>query len=284
MLSIRESSLSKRNAQLHAWERKQPTESNSSWLARALEAPEFRETELAIILIGGRTSLDLSLRFAQSMARYDRSPSSWSEVALLVRQRGKRRTHRCYGMHLPAVQEPMAFDGDRRLLRNVPTWNNGVQDRVDQAIDNPVNYPNIGVFGFSEARLEAIRHRCGTGNLAKAAGEVIENYCRRADVISGAESAWRWLGYAWGIRGQHNPLSEGLGLPSAMFVESVLSALGVDLTPGLASHSSCPEAIWQTFCWWHTADAADSDKPSGTGETQYFGKYLRSHIIDEARP
>jgi hypothetical protein len=31
----------------------------------------------------------------------------------------------------------------------------------------------------------------------------------------------------------------------------VLGAAGFDLTPGLESRASCPEAIWQAAKWWH---------------------------------
>jgi hypothetical protein len=34
-------------------------------------------------------------------------------------------------------------------------------------------------------------------------------------------------------------------------LEVVFGAAGFDLTPGLESRSSCPEAIWQAAKWWH---------------------------------
>jgi hypothetical protein len=41
------------------------------------------------------------------------------------------------------------------------------------------------------------------------------------------------------------------GIPSAAFVEAAHSLAGVELTPGLSSSASCPEAIWQAVKWWH---------------------------------
>jgi hypothetical protein len=34
-------------------------------------------------------------------------------------------------------------------------------------------------------------------------------------------------------------------------MEAAFAARGFDLTPGLESRSSCPEAIWQAATWWH---------------------------------
>ena len=39
-------------------------------------------------------------------------------------------------------------------------------------------------------------------------------------------------------------------MPSAAFVEAVHAIADIELTPGLASASSCPEAIWQSARWW----------------------------------
>jgi hypothetical protein len=33
-------------------------------------------------------------------------------------------------------------------------------------------------------------------------------------------------------------------------VESVFARRGIELTPGLTSQSSCPEAVWQAAKWW----------------------------------
>jgi len=41
------------------------------------------------------------------------------------------------------------------------------------------------------------------------------------------------------------------GMPSAAMLETAYATNGFDLTPGLESRSSCPEAIWQSASWWH---------------------------------
>jgi hypothetical protein len=60
-----------------------------------------------------------------------------------------------------------------------------------------------------------------------------------------------WLGYIWSVSQAANPLLAGQGLPSAAFVETVYGIAGIELTPGLSSASSCPEAIWAAAKWWH---------------------------------
>jgi hypothetical protein len=54
---------------------------------------------------------------------------------------------------------------------------------------------------------------------------------------------------------------DGLGMPSAAMVETVTGAAGFDLTPGLESRASCPEAIWQSARWWHEYHAENKEGP-----------------------
>jgi hypothetical protein len=61
----------------------------------------------------------------------------------------------------------------------------------------------------------------------------------------------RWLAFAWGAGRAGNPLYDGIGIPSAAMLEIVFGAVGFDLTPGLESRASCPEAMWQAAKWWH---------------------------------
>jgi hypothetical protein len=61
----------------------------------------------------------------------------------------------------------------------------------------------------------------------------------------------RWLAFVWGVARSGNPLLEGYGMPSAAMLDIVLGVVGYDLTPGLESRVSCPEAIWQAAKWWH---------------------------------
>ena len=46
-------------------------------------------------------------------------------------------------------------------------------------------------------------------------------------------------------------------------VETVVGAAGYDLTPGLESGASCPEAIWQAARWWHQYYSEQQSDPIG---------------------
>ena len=79
----------------------------------------------------------------------------------------------------------------------------------------------------------------------------VERFQQQRIVIDAVQLLLAWLGYAWGAGRAGNPLLDGLGMPSAAMLETVTGAAGFDLTPGLESRASCPEAIWQSARWWH---------------------------------
>jgi hypothetical protein len=76
-----------------------------------------------------------------------------------------------------------------------------------------------------------------------------------------------------------NPLLNEYGIPSAVLVEYSVGAAGLDLTPGLASRSSCPEAIWQSAKWWQGYQTQkDDDKNRKRGPI--IGWWYVSHELD----
>ena len=74
----------------------------------------------------------------------------------------------------------------------------------------------------------------------------------------------RWLAFVWGVARTPNPLMDGMGIPSAAMLEIVIGAVDFDLTPGLESRSSCPEAISQAAKYWHEY-YLDQKKPALSG-------------------
>ena len=46
-------------------------------------------------------------------------------------------------------------------------------------------------------------------------------------------------------------LADGFGIPGAAVLEAAYAAEQFDLTPGLESRSSCPDAIWQAARFWY---------------------------------
>src|SRR5262249_18368375 len=65
---------------------------------------------------------------------------------------------------------------------------------------------------------------------------------------------------------------ENYGLPSACMLETICAGEGFDLTPGLESRASCPEAIWAAALHWH-----DFFEKTGGAEKVPFGRYAVSH-------
>jgi hypothetical protein len=119
---------------------------------------------------------------------------------------------------------------------NVPN-ENGVQEGKLSNYDDPVRFPNIACINFF------IRH--------KTINEEVNKFRRLRSLIDIGSLIVQWLAFVWGVGEYGNPLLKGAGVPSAAFVEGVFAGAGVELTPGLSTRSSCPEAIWQSAKWWH---------------------------------
>jgi hypothetical protein len=210
MVSTRRSPAEAPNRQLRE-EKPKSGERNRAWLSRLGDAD-------GIILIGGTSVADFRVRVAQSALRNDMHPSHWSMCGILL---------------AGGIFASVPLDvPDAAALPN----SNGVQMcRLDD-YDDPKRYPNIAIIRFAEA------HRNVHRDIARVQGD--------RSIIELPAMVLSWLGFVWGTSGSTNPLMKAIGLPSAAFVESVFAMAGFELTPGLSSASSCPEAIWQSAKWW----------------------------------
>lgn len=212
MIPNRESSATRPNADLR---RTRPTYrlSNSAWLAEQ----GLRD---GVLLLGGASLADFRLRVAQSTLRGDLTPSYWSLCGLLVDGGAKV-------LSVPLTVPDVAAVPATNAIRT-----------FDMAeFDDPQVWPNIGV----------VRFAIDPGIVVDQARDVVS----RRSVVELPALVLAWLGFAWGVTGQGNPLADSQGIPSAVFVETAHALAGVELTPGLASAASCPEAIWQSAKWWH---------------------------------
>jgi hypothetical protein len=206
---------------------------NRDWLAA-------RATPGALVFLGGATVIDFRIRVAQSALRQDMLPSFWSAIGIA-------------DSTTSLLTAPLATGDD---AAHVPSTNGIRRQRFD-AFDDPGRFPNVAVIGFAEP-----------------AAAIVDNVGR----LKGQRSAvdlpsliLPWLGFVWGTSDARNPLNEQVGLPDAALAETAFGMSGIELTPGLASGSSCPEAIWQSALWWHdyyreTADV--SGAPVATDERQ----------------
>ena len=188
-------------------------ESNRQWMARL-------GTSHGIILLGGSALAHFRIRVAQSHVRSDLLPSFWSLAGILEDDE-------------TFASAPL--DGHADASEVPPT--NGVRScRLDE-YDDPVRFPNIAVLQFTDDVQPIYRN--------------IERVKSQRNVIDLPTLMLPWLGYIWSAGQAGNPLLAGYGLPSAAFVETVYGIAGIELTPGLSSPSSCPEAIWASAKWWH---------------------------------
>jgi hypothetical protein len=103
--------------------------------------------------------------------------------------------------------------------------------------DDPVRFPNIAVVQFTDDE--------------RPIHQNIDRVKSERSVVDLPTLMLPWLGYIWSVGQVANPLLTGQGLPSAAFVETVYGIAGIELTPGLSSASSCPDAIWAAAKWWH---------------------------------
>jgi hypothetical protein len=202
-------------------------ESNVQWL---------RDTGIrdGIILLGGTSLAHFRLRVAQSQIRGDLLPSYWSLAGILI------DGEQFFSVPLDTLAESSI----------VPTTN-GVQICNLADYDDTTRFPNIAVLQFTND-----------------SGPVLANVKRirqQRSIIDLPTLILAWLGHIWAAGQQGNPLLLGMGMPSAAFTETAYGMAGVELTPGLSSAASCPEAIWQSAKFWHNF----YEKPRGVQNKEH---------------
>jgi hypothetical protein len=185
------------------------------------------------------------VRVAQSHARHDLTPSYWSLVGVV--------------------------DGDRVLT--APLWplmspdlvpiSNGIRSLALTDFDDSALWPNIALIRFPGTKQDP--------------GECIRRLANQRSVIDVPTLILSWLGFVWGAGAAGNPLLAGVGLPSAVLVEAAFGIAEVEITPGLATASSCPEAIYQAAKWWalyYQASAGGTARRRRKQVDHPIGRYL----------
>lgn len=226
-------------------EKRRADESNLAWLERnlkTLSAEEGVKGAAYLALLGGSEKADFRVRVAQSHLRHDMSPSHFSHVALL---RGSGWSHG--GALWEISLEPAEGFG-------YPPGDNGIQSGKLKNYGSKSQYPNLAIL-----RLPVALRDMQTA---------LKQFKTRRTEIDCVELTVLWLAFAWGVGRTVNPLLDGYGTPSAVFVESLAAACGFDLTPGLESRASCPEAIWQAAKWWH--EFYDDEPITGRWHLEHF--------------
>jgi hypothetical protein len=193
-------------------------ESNQTWLKRSGTLDRVKD-QGGIILLGGTSMAHFRIRVAQSHLRSDLLPSFWSLAGALVDDQ-------------KFASVPLDLCGDISEVAQ----NNGVSECLLTDYDNPERFPNIAVLQFTSDPEPIYAN--------------ITEIKRQRSIIDLPNLIVHWLNFVWATGQSGNPLLAGYGLPSAAFIETAYGIAGLELTPGLSSASSCPEAIWQTVKWW----------------------------------
>jgi hypothetical protein len=217
------SSNAKQPSQAFADSPRQNGEDNLQWLSRNMPPDDGNAV---CVMVGGTDPLSFRLRVAQSHVRHDMMPSHWSHVMLLDKvTKGVGSTV----VHEISLSPANGF--------GFPPPTNGVQKGRLKAYRDAVLYPNVAVLKIPVA--------------LKGVVEALSRFDVQRAVLDSVELTVHWLAYLWGVANSPNPLFQRLGIPSAAMLEVVVGATGYDITPGLESRSSCPEAIWQAAKWWY---------------------------------
>lgn len=212
---------------------------NFTWL----ESTGYRD---GVLLLGGTSIVDFRMRVAQSELRQDLLPSFWSTCGLLID-----------GKTLLTARVDAIRNSSARVERN---GLEAVPLEVSSAYGNPTLYPNIAILQFTDDHAAIKDHVARIG--------------QERNIVDLLAQIVAWLGYCWAVGGSSNPLMQGHGIPSATLVERAHGLAGIDLSPGLPSASSCPEAIWQAARWWYKDyEPVESSGPQRSGFTPR-GVYL----------
>jgi hypothetical protein len=211
---------------------------------------------VAIGLLGQYGQLGYALRRAQEVIRIDRSPSYWSHAFLFLdpisKDASRNRDPATAPRVLEATLHPGQTPGELFAFRNgVNVRRFSDYARASFAADAPPAAPNIAVlsFGLTPEERKAIRDRATRPE---------------ADLLSYdlPHLIGTWFHFALSLGKRSNPLVEGIGMPSASFLQLAYDAAGIDLSPGSSDRNSAPEHLWQAARFLHVMFEAPG--PDGT--------------------
>ncbi|KPA91731.1 hypothetical protein PF66_01754 [Pseudomonas asplenii] len=203
-------------------------ENNIDWLARAIAAlgGDAPLEQSYILLLGANDTLSWRLRIGQSHLRFDLLPSYWSSAVLLkLHQRSLKEST---VIHVPLFQPADGLFATER---------NGVVETPLSEFGNTRKWKNIALITFPVPQETVLSQ--------------LLLFEKGRSYIDALEHVLRWLAFAWGVARTPNPIHDGVGLPSACMLETLFASAGLDITPGLESRASSPEAIWATALYWY---------------------------------
>jgi len=201
---------------------------NITWLS----STGYRD---GVLLLGGTSIVDFRMRVAQAELRQDLLPSFWSTCGMLID-----------GDVLMTARVDAITNSSARVERN---GLEAVKLTAQSRYGDSMFYPNVAILQFTDDHAAIREHVARLG--------------QERNIVDLLAQIVAWLGYCWAVGDRGNPLMQGHGIPSATLLERAHGLASIDLSPGLPSASSCPEAIWQAARWWYKAyDPVDSSAKS----------------------
>ncbi|MGH7518290.1 MAG: hypothetical protein ACREOC_12610 [Gemmatimonadales bacterium] len=245
--AVRVSPGARRNAELEDWSARFARRDNAAFLAgvatalRRLtqsDAAMDRDGILCIGLLGEYGHLGYGLRRAQAAVRLDRQPSYWSHAFLVatplssaasVYRQPRTAPWLLESAFVPSPAMTMVAFRSGASPRPASEY---VEARFRPFLAHAA--PNIAILAISltPAERAAVRARAIRPDADPT----------RYDL---AALRARWFGYLADPVVQPNPLADGIGVPSAAYVQFAYDAAGVDLSPGALQRNICPEHVWQ---------------------------------------
>jgi hypothetical protein len=255
-MTTRYSGTDRSNPQMVDWTADYREQDNMRFFADALAAFAHAERGngglTAIGLVGQRDLPGVTMRWAQSVLRWDLRPSLWSHAFLLAE---------------PASGDAAAIGGAR--VREVPLF------------ERTGAFPRPERNGVSDGRLDLYRDARVDANVALL---TIDMSAEEAQKV--AEQAlhpnrdrirynlWEILGvwetYLWATDTKPNPLRQGVPVCASAFIEYAFEAIALDLSPGASERNSAPEHLWNAAKWWH-------------GTFQKFGHPISGYYVTRDR-
>ncbi|MEA2735437.1 MAG: hypothetical protein QOE14_1888, partial [Humisphaera sp.] len=186
---------------------------------------------MLIGLVGSRDFPGVALRQAQSMLRWDMSPSLWSHAFLIAGPPEKKGD-----VGSTPILEVTLHD---RAGHFPEPEKNGVNKGYLRHYASPVVDANVALISVSmkASELKLVAERANDANFER----VRHDFFRLIGT---------WQCYLWSFGAGANPLVEGFPMAAARYVEMAFEAIGVDITPGASERNSAPEHLWNTARWW----------------------------------
>jgi hypothetical protein len=224
---------------------------NRVFFERVLQKLDEDALRCAILLVGGSDFRALTVRRAQSLLRFDRTPSHWSHAGIIVKP--KRDTS---ARGLEVTLWPRDAKAQAPADNGVTAF--ALRDYADEA-----RYPNLALLCFTDAPMAknaADKKKQAALPDAAAIKARMLKALENPNVDRVRFPLWDqlapWAAYAYGPDGTPNPLTQGTPLPSAALCELAFEGAGIDITPGATSSNVCPEHLWATFKYWGSRLAA----------------------------